>query len=38
MNINIKKEKFKKDLINLTEANHQIIMTSENSVSSSNWF
>ena len=32
------KENFKKDLMNLSEKNHQISMTSEHFVSSNNWF
>ena len=38
MNKDIKKKNFKKALINLIEANHQINMTSDNSVSSNNSF
>ena len=36
LNKYIKKENFKKDLMNLIEKNHQINMTSDHSVSSNN--
>ena len=36
LNKDIKKENFKKDLMNLIETNHQINMTSDHSVSSNN--
>ena len=38
LNKDIKKENFKKDLMNLIETNHQINMTSDHSVSSNNSF
>ena len=38
LNKDIKKEKFKKDLMNLIETNHRINMTSDHSVSSYNSF
>ena len=38
LNKRIKKEKFLKNLINLTERNHQINMTSDHSVSNNNSF
>ena len=38
LNKDIKKQNFKKDLMNLTETNHQTNMTSEHSVSSNKWF
>ena len=38
LNKDIKKENFKKDLMNLTEKNHKINMKSEHSVSTNKWF
>ena len=38
MNKDIKSENFKKDLINLTEINYRINITSEHSASSNKWF